>query len=454
MNLAPSQPAPQNTARSVLDSDGTLRALDKYDAPLHYAKQGGRRFHVMAKPIGPACNLDCSYCYYLAKATLPEGSRSGRMSDQTLELFIRQYIAGVSGKEVVFSWQGGEPTLLGVDFFRRVIELEKKYAKPGQTVQNDLQTNGTLLDEEWCRFLKQNRFLVGLSIDGPRDIHDQCRYAKNGEPTFDKVMNAVRLLKQHGISFNTLTCVHRHNARRPLDVYRFLRREVGSVHMQFIPIVEYQGFETTAPQTWDAATLPMQHEARARPGQPDSIVTDWSVDPEDWGYFLSKVFDEWSKRDIGKAYVNHFETLVAQHMGLPSQMCVYSEICGKGLAIEHEGSVYSCDHYVYPEYRVGNIRGAELGDMALSRAQVKFGYAKSETLPKQCRQCAYLTDCWGECPKNRILRTADGEPGLNYLCSGFQQFFAHAVPRIERIVADIRKQNVQPVARMALPHSA
>ncbi len=439
MNPAPNQSSPQDLARSVLDPDGTVRPLDKYDAPLHFAKQGGRRFHVMAKPIGPACNLDCSYCYYLAKATLPDGSRSGRMLDETLELFIRQYIEGVTGPEVVFSWQGGEPTLLGVDFFRRVIELEKKYAKPGQTVQNDLQTNGTLLDDEWCRFLKQNRFLVGLSIDGSRDIHDQCRYTKGGQPTFDKVMNAVRLLKAHGIAFNTLTCVHRYNARRPLDVYRFLRREVGSVYMQFIPIVEHRTFETTAPQSWDAATLPMQGEARARPGQADSIVTDWSVDPEDWGYFLSKVFDEWSKRDIGKVYVNHFETLVAQHMGLHSQMCVYSEVCGKALAIEHDGSVYSCDHYVYPEYRIGNIRAGQLGDTALKRDQVKFGYAKNETLPRQCRECAYLSDCWGECPKNRILRTNDGEAGLNYLCSGFKQFFAHALPQVDRIVANIRR---------------
>ncbi len=427
-----------------------LSALDKYDAPSHFAKEGGRRFHVMAKPVGPTCNLDCSYCYYLSKSTLPEGSRSGRMSEQTLELFIRQYIDGVTGKEVVFSWQGGEPTLRGLAFFQRVVELQKKYAKPGQSVQNDLQTNGTLLDDEWCHFLKENRFLLGLSIDGPRDIHDQCRTTKSGEASFDKVMNAVALLKRHAISFNTLTCIHRYNARRPLDIYRFLRREVGSVYMQFIPIVEYRGFETTAPQHWDAAALPMQHEARARPGQPDSIVTDWSVDPQDWGYFLSRTFDEWCKRDIGTAYVNHFETLVAQHMGRPSQMCVYSEICGKGLAIEHEGSVYSCDHYVYPEYRLGNIGSAELASMAFARSQVKFGYAKSESLPGQCRNCAYLKDCWGECPKNRVLRTADGESGLNYLCSGFQQFFAHATPQIETIVAKLRQQQVRPGPRMGL----
>ncbi len=433
---------------TVVDPDGSVRPLDKYDAPLLLANKGQRRFHIMAKPIGPACNLDCSYCYYLAKATLPDGSRSGRISDETLDLFIRQYIEAVTGGEVVFSWQGGEPTLLGVDFFRRVVELEKKYAKPNQIVQNDLQTNGTLLDEEWCRFLKENRFLVGLSIDGPREIHDQCRFAKNGESTFDMVLNAARLLKRHGIPFNTLTCISRYNARRPLDIYRFLRREIGSTNMQFIPIVEYRDFERTAPQTWDAATFPKQGDAGARPGHPESIVTDWSVDPEDWGYFLCKTFDEWRNKDLGKAYVNHFETLVAQRLGLPSQMCVYSEICGKGLAIEHDGTLYACDHYVYPEYRIGSIRSGKLSDIVLSRAQVKFGYAKSETLPRQCRECSFLKDCWDECPKNRIIGAADGEPGLNYLCSGFKRFFAHALPEVERIVANIRKRGVQPQARM------
>lgn len=439
---------PSTGHATVVDPDGSIRPLDKYDAPLLLANKGERWFHVMAKPIGPACNLDCSYCYYLAKATLPDGSRSGRMSDETLELFIRQYIEGVTASEVVFTWQGGEPTLLGVEFFRRVVDLEKKYARPNQIVQNDLQTNGTLLDLGWCRFLKENRFLVGLSIDGPRDIHDQYRFAKNGEPTFDKVLNAARLLKQHDIPFNTLTCINRHNARRPLDIYRFLRREIGSTYMQFIPIVEYKDFERMAPQKWNATAFTKQSDAEARPGHPDSIVTDWSVDPEDWGYFLCKTFDEWRNKDLGKVYVNHFETLVAQHFGLPSQMCVYGEICGKGLAIEHDGSLYSCDHYVYPEYRIGSIHSGKLSDTVLSRGQVKFAYAKSETLPRQCRECSYLNDCWGECPKNRIIRTADGEPGLNYLCSGFKRFFAHALPEVERIVSDIRKQGIQPQARM------
>ena len=432
----------------MVDPDGSIRQLDKYDAPLLLAGRGQHGFHVMAKPVGPSCNLDCTYCYYLAKATLPDGSRSGKMSDQVLEKFVRGYIEGVTAGDVVFSWQGGEPTLLGVDFFRRVIEIQKKYAKPNQVLHNDLQTNGTLLDDEWCRLLKDNRFLVGLSVDGPRDIHDEFRFDKKGESSFDKVLNAANLLKRHGIPFNTLTCIHRRNARRPLDIYRFLRGEIGSTNMQFIPIVEYGDFERVAPQTWHPDSLPQQDDPRARPGHPNSVVTDWSVDPDDWGYFLCQVFDEWLRRDLGKVFVNHFETLVAQHLGLPSQMCVFSETCGKGLAIEHDGALYSCDHYVYPQYKLGRIGDGKLAEMVLSRAQVKFGYAKSETLPGQCRDCDYLSDCWGECPKNRIIRTAEGDPELNYLCSGLKKFFGHAIPQVERIVADIRKRGVLPRSRM------
>lgn len=422
--------------------------IDHYDAVVMAAGHAQRRFHAMAKPGGSTCNLDCDYCYYLSKETLPDGPGTGRMSDEVLEQYIKQYIAGVTGSEVVFSWQGGEPTLLGLDFFRKVVALEKKYAKPFQVVQNDLQTNGTLLNDEWAVFLKENRFLVGLSIDGPREIHDKYRVTKGRKPTFDKVFAATKLLKRHGVPFNTLTCINRFNARKPLDVYRFLKNEVGSTYIQFIPIVEYKGFEKTAPQKWGAATLPRDGEPAARPGNPDSIVTDWSVDPEDWGYFLTKVFDEWRNRDIGKIMIHHFETLVSQHMGLGSQLCIYGEVCGKGVAVENDGSVYACDHYVYPEYRIGNLKTGQLADMVFSRTQVKFGYAKSETLPQYCRKCAFLSDCWGECPKNRIIRTADGEPGLNYLCRGFKQYFAHVIPEVDKIVAELRKQPVQARRRM------
>lgn len=402
----------------------------------------------MAKPVSSTCNLDCTYCYYLSKENLPKGPGAGRMSDEVLELFIQQYIAGVTGDQVIFSWQGGEPTLLGLDFFRKVVALEKKHARPGQKIQNDLQTNGTLINEEWCEFLKASRFLVGLSIDGPREIHDKYRVTKGGKPTFDKVFNAAKLLQRHEVPFNTLTCVNRFNGRRPLDVYRFLRQELNSTYIQFIPIVEYKSFERTAPQTWNSADLPKDGDPEARPGHPNSIVTDWSVDPDDWGYFLCRVFDRWLNQDVGRVTVNHFETLIAQHLGLPSQMCVYTENCGKCVAVENDGSLYACDHYVYPEYRLGNIKDNQLGDMVFSRVQEEFGCAKSKTLPQYCRRCPYLTDCWGECPKNRIIRTGDGEPGLNYLCRGLKKFYEHAIPEVEQIAARIRKEPGRPRPRM------
>ncbi len=401
-----------------------------------------RRFHIMAKPGGSTCNIDCQYCYYIDKAELPEGPGAGRMSDEVLESYIRQYIEGVTANEIVFSWQGGEPTMLGLDYFKKIVEFEKKYSKPGQQILNDLQTNGILLDYVWCKFLKENKWLVGISIDGPRELHNAYRVTKNGKPTFDLVMNGIKMLKKYRVPFNTLTCVNRLNAKRPLDVYRFLRREVQSTYIQFIPIVEYKGFETTAPQFWDPEKLPVDGSPESHPGHPDSIVTDWSVDPDDYGYFLSKVFDEWLNRDVGKVLVNHIETLVAQHLGLPSQVCIYSGYCGKGLAIENEGSVYSCDHYVYPEYKLGNVKNNNLAEMVYSPFQNKFGFDKSETLPQYCRRCEYLTDCYGECPKNRILRTVDGEPGLNYLCRGLKKYFKHALPEIEKIVAGLKNSRI------------
>jgi uncharacterized protein len=376
------------------------------------------------------------------------------MSDEVLELFIKQYIQGVTGPEVVFTWQGGEPTLRGLDFFRKAVALQKQYAKPGQRIENDLQTNGTLLDEEWCIFLKENRFLVGLSIDGPREIHDRYRVTKNNKPTFDQVFSAAKLLAKHGVPFNTLTCVNRESAKRPKDIYRFLRREIGSTYLQFLPVVEYKGFENLAPGKWDTAAMPQDGSPGSRPGCSGSTVTDWSVDPYDWGDFLIKVFDEWYQKDLGKVLVNHCETLLAQHLGLPSQICVYHEFCGKALAIEHDGSVYCCDHFVYPEYRLGNIKSAELSALAFSRTQVKFGYAKAENLPSDCRRCPYLTDCWGECPKNRFLRTKDGEPGLNYLCRGFKKYFAHVLPKVKKIAAKLKAHPAQPRARMDSTRSA
>ena len=416
--------------------------LDKYHVPQWLGAKAVRRFHVMAKPAGAACNLDCSYCFYLSKEKLEGGPGTGRMSEALLERFVREYIAGVTGDEVVFSWQGGEPTLLGLDFFRKAVALQAQYAKPGQRIENDLQTNGTLLDDDWARFLKEHRFLVGLSIDGPKDLHDRYRVTKRGAPTFDDVFGAAKLLQRFDVPFNTLTCVNRYNATRPLDVYRFLREEVGSTYLQFIPIVQARGFETTAPGTWPAAQRPVVGSPRAKPDHPDSVVTDWSVDPDEYGEFLCAVWDEWRRVDFGKVLVNFAETLVAQHLGLPSQVCVFARTCGKGVALEHDGSVYSCDHYVYPENRLGHLNGeGSLADLVFSPTQVRFGYAKSESLPRYCRDCAFVSDCFGECPKNRLLLAPDGEAGVNYLCRGLMRFFAHAGPQADEIAARLRTRS-------------
>ena len=398
-----------------------------------------RAYHAMVKPVGAICNLDCTYCYYLHKQELLGSTKKFRISDEILETHIRQYIEGQDRSEVVFSWQGGEPTLLGLDFFQKVVELEQKYKKPNQRIENDLQTNGTLLNDEWGAFLKTQGFLVGLSIDGPKDLHDRYRVAKDGKPTFDKVYAAAQMLHRHRVPFNALCVVNRVNARRPLDVYRFLKNEIRPRQMQFIPCVEPKDFKQTAPQKWDPAALPVQDSLASHPGNPDSVVTDWSVDPDDWGYFLCKVWDDWYRRDVGKVFVNHFETAVTQWKGLDSQLCIYHEFCGKGVALEHDGNLYSCDHYVYPEYKLGNILETSSSRMVFSEKQRRFGLNKSHGLPRQCKECDFLFACHGECPKNRVIRTRDGEPGLNYLCSGLQKYWRH----IDQDVKDICRRLAQ-----------
>jgi serine-type anaerobic sulfatase-maturating enzyme len=413
----------------VTEFEGTSAALSPWPAPAG----AQRAYHAMVKPIGPICNLDCTYCYYLHKQDLLGSNNKFRISNEILETHIRQYIEGQDRSEVVFSWQGGEPTLLGLEFFQKVVELEQKYKKPNQRIENDLQTNGTLLNEDWGAFLKKHGFLVGLSIDGPKELHDSFRVAKDGKPTFDKVFAAAQMLYRHGVLFNVLCVVNRVNAKRPWDVYRFLKNEVRPREIQFIPCVEPKDFQHTAPQKWDSTILPVQDSPAAHPGHPDSVVTDWSVDPDDWGYFLCKVWDDWYHRDIGKVFVNHFETAVAQWKGLDSQLCIYHEFCGKGVALEHDGNLYSCDHYVYPEYKLGNILETSSSRMVFSEQQNKFGFAKFNSLPRQCTECSFLFACNGECPKNRMIRTRDDEPGLNYLCSGLQKYWRH----IDQDVKDI-----------------
>jgi uncharacterized protein len=412
-----------------------------------------RRMHVMVKPTGSLCNLDCSYCYYLSKQELlGRPGQAWRISDEVLETFIRQYFEGQNYKEVVFSWQGGEPTLLGLEFFRRVVELERRYCPPHVRCENDLQTNGVLLDDAWCEFLRDANFLVGLSIDGPKYLHDAYRKDKGGRGSFDRVFQAAMRRKRHNVNFATLSCVNYLTGKHPLDVYRFLRDQIGSKRMQFIPIVEPVGFRQVAPQSWDARLMPTLGDPEVRPGNPGSVGEDWCVDPEDWGNFLCRVFDEWCRKDLGVIFVNYFEAAVATWMGQVSPLCTQGPMCGKGLALEHDGSLYACDHYVYPEYRIGTIVETRLEEMAYSQLQERFGTTKEAALPTHCRRCEYQFACFGECPKNRFIKTPDGEPGLNYLCSGWKKFFSHIDEPVQKIVRALGERVVKEAVRLPADH--
>jgi len=364
------------------------------------------RIHVLAKPTGSICNLACAYCYFLDKEALYPGSKFC-MSDEVLENYIRQLITAHRSPQVTVAWQGGEPTLMGIDFYRRAIELQEKYRKPGMNFENTMQTNGTLLDDEWCQFFKENNFLIGISIDGPRELHNIYRVDKKGEGSFDRVMRGLRLLQKHGVEYNVLTTVNRINADHPLEVYRFLRDEAGADWIQFIPVVERINEE--------GYTL----------YQKGNTVSDRSVQPEQFGSFLSRIFDEWVRNDVGKLFVQTFEASVRRWLGLPSGMCVFEETCGAGLVLEHNGDLYSCDHFVEPEYLLGNIMEKEISELAASEKQYRFGKNNRNTLPKVCCECDVLFACMGECPKNRFLVTSTGESGLNYLCKGWKAFFHH-----------------------------
>lgn len=378
-------------------------------------------FHVMTKPIGPICNLDCSYCYYLEKENLYPRNENFRMSDEVLEKYVREYIGSQDSSEISFAWQGGEPTLLGVKFFRRVVELQKKYAG-GKRITNALQTNGTLLDDEWASFFAQEGFLIGLSVDGPRKLHDAYRVDKKQRPTFDKVMEGLAMLKKHQAAFNTLTVVNARNSRQPLEVYRFLR-EIGSGFLQFIPLVERVADPKSGEYRLDFAEPPVAGE-KQRP----LPVTDWSVDPAVLGEFYVAIFEEWVRRDVGKTFVQIFDVALGQWSGQGASLCVFAEKCGAALALEHNGDLYSCDHYVYPRWKLGNLVDTPLGEMVNSRAQWDFGDAKASTLPKFCRECDVRFACNGECPKHRFMRTPEGEDGLNYLCPAYKRFFHHVDP--------------------------
>jgi len=383
-----------------------------------------RAFHVMTKPTGPICNLDCAYCFYLEKEALYPGERSWRMSDQVLERYVERYITEQDSPVISFAWQGGEPTLMGLDFFRRVVALQRRHCPRGKRIENALQTNGVLLDNDWARFCAEHGFLVGISIDGPADLHDRYRVDKGGKPTHAKVMAAIERCARHGVEFNTLTVVNRVNAREPGRVYRFLAG-IGSVFHQYIPIVERHAEEA------DLLDL-------AAPEEADRALTDWSVTPELWGDFLCGVYDAWIRRDVGRVFVQLFEVQLGILVGGPAQLCVFAERCGTGLAMEHNGDVYACDHYVYPAHCLGNVVDDALSSMVDSPQQRAFGAAKAD-LPRMCRECEYLVQCRGECPKHRVATTPDGEPGLNHLCAGYRRFFAHSRPGFDRIIDLVRR---------------
>lgn len=375
-------------------------------------------FHVMLKPGGALCNLDCCYCYFLEKETLYPGS-SFRMSLGLLEDFTRQYIEAQRVPEVTFAWQGGEPTLMGLDFFQYAVKLQEQYRKPGMQIRNAFQTNGVLLDDNWCAFLKENEFLVGISLDGPNALHDTFRVDKGGEPTFNRVMRGLAFLRKHQIEFNVLTCVHSANAPYPLMVYDFLRCEAEARHIQFIPVVEH-----------DVVTNRDGHYR-------------WSVTGADYGHFLITIFDRWVREDVGRVFVQLFDVALAAWSGLRPGLCVHDQRCGHAVAMEHNGDVYSCDHYVDLPYLLGNIEQKPLSELVSSRAQRDFGLAKQNTLPRMCRDCDVLFVCNGGCPKDRLLTTPDGEPGLNYLCEGYKAFFAH-INQPMRYMADALARGRSP----------
>jgi uncharacterized protein len=381
----------------------------------------------MAKPVGAHCNLDCGYCFYLEKQGYYPPRDSHRMSDAVLEAYVRRYIGAQATPEVEFTWQGGEPTLMGLAFFERAVALQKQHAG-GKLIRNTLQTNGTLIDETWARFLARENFLVGLSLDGPREMHDAARPDKQGRGSFDAALAGLRLLLKHGVELNVLVTVSALNQGQGREVYRFLKGE-GVRFIQFNPVVERlpqdQALHFAKPPRWREPSLARQDRSVA--------LSPHSVTALGYGDFLIQVFDDWVARDVGEIHVMNFEWALAAWCQLPASTCIFSERCGRAAIVEHDGSVYSCDHFMYPEYKLGNLCEQDPAALLDSAQQRAFGNAKADTLPRQCRACSYRFACHGECPKNRFISTAEGEPGLNYLCAGYQKYFRYITPAMNRM---------------------
>ena len=373
--------------------------------------------YLLVKPAGSRCNLACKYCYYLEKSKLYADSPQEVMSDELLEKFIHDYIAAQTMPQVLFTWHGGETLMRPLSFYKRVVELQKKHAN-GHTIDNCIQTNGTLLTDEWCEFFRRENWLVGVSIDGPQEFHDEYRRNKGGRPSFQQVMRGIRLLNKHGVEWNALAVVNDFNADYPLDFYHFFK-EIGCHYIQFTPIVErLQSHE-------DGRTLASVNE------EGTGGLMEFSVTPEQWGNFLCTIFDEWVHNDVGEYFIQIFDSTLANWMGQQPGICTLAPTCGHAGVIEWNGDVFSCDHFVFPEYKLGNIHTSSLIDMMYSPRQKALGQAKRNALPRQCKECNYLFACNGECPKNRFAHTADGEPGLNYLCKGYHQFFEHVTPYMD-----------------------
>jgi uncharacterized protein len=382
--------------------------------------------YVMLKPAGAHCNLACKYCYYLEKTKLYPTAQRHLMSDEMLEQFTREYIEAQTMNQVLFTWHGGEPLLRSIDFYRKALSLQQKYAG-GRRIDNVIQTNGTLLTDEWCEFFAQNHWLVGISIDGPQPDHDHYRLTAAGKPSWKKVMQGIKLLKKHGVEWNAMAVVNAYNVNHPLEFYRFFK-ENGCQFLQFTPIVE------RLTRHEDGRTLASLADKNEIP------LSEASVTPEQWGYFLSAIFDEWVRKDVGKIFVEVFDCTLANWMGISPGICAYSKECGHAGVMEHNGDVYSCDHFVFPEYKLGNIRDHSLIDMLYGEQQQEFSRLKHSSLPRQCKECDMEFACHGECPKNRFMKDKYGDSGLNYLCPGYYHYYQHVAPYMDYMKQELMAQ--------------